>query len=319
MVFKKKRKNRRFARDHVLDVKMRVQHTRALRVRFAAATFTILLTLTVAGLALWRGSEWALEHWIYKNPAFNIHKVDVQTDGVIPLHQIRNWAGVKEGQNIWTVDLFRVRRDLETQPLIQSASVERVLPHTLRLRVVEREPIAQITGFYSPTPNVLRAVTYYLDDAGYVMPPLSAFDPSYPVAVAPESLPVLTGIMGTEMRPGKRVESAQIHAALQLVAAFSNSPMAGMVDLKKIDLSEPQVLHVTTFQGNDVTFPLHGLPKQLQRWRSVHDYAAQERKVIASLDLSVSNNIPARWQEEPVIVPVRPKPQHPSRYRKKNV
>ena len=38
---------------------------------------------------------------------------------------------VRTGQNLMALDLTRVQRDLEIQPPIQFAAVERVLPHTL--------------------------------------------------------------------------------------------------------------------------------------------------------------------------------------------
>src|SRR5258706_17506 len=65
-------------------------------------------------------------------------------DGVIAPAQLRHWAGVKTGENLLAVDLARVKRDLEMVSMVRSVAVERVLPHTLRLRVSEREPLAQI-------------------------------------------------------------------------------------------------------------------------------------------------------------------------------
>ncbi len=41
------------------------------------------------------------------------------------------------------LDLMRVKRDLEMQPPIQFVAVERVLPHTLKITITEREPVAQ--------------------------------------------------------------------------------------------------------------------------------------------------------------------------------
>ena len=81
---------------------------------------------------------------VYENKAFAIEEIDVQTDGVISVDQLRRWAGVKPEENLLALDLARVKRDLELVPLVQSVSVERILPHTLRIRVTEREPIAQV-------------------------------------------------------------------------------------------------------------------------------------------------------------------------------
>ena len=54
-------------------------------------------------------------------------------------------VGVKVGQNLLALDLARVKRDLEMVSAIRSATVERMAPHTLKLRVSEREPLAQFS------------------------------------------------------------------------------------------------------------------------------------------------------------------------------
>src|SRR5712692_6307859 len=138
MWLRKKKKNHRLESTNVLDVKLRSSETRRARARFA--TMSILIGLaTFFGLFLfWRGGEWALNRFLYENQAFAIHEIDVQTDGVIALEQLRRWSGVKLQDNLLALDLARVKRDLELAPAIKSVAVERDLPHTLRLRVTER-------------------------------------------------------------------------------------------------------------------------------------------------------------------------------------
>src|SRR5260370_23798635 len=101
-------------------------------------------------LLVWRRGEWMVRRFVYENLGFAIHQLDVQTDGAIALEQLRSWAGVKLEDNLFALDLARVQRDLELVSVIQRASVERVFPHTLRLRVMERTPIAQ---FILPPPS----------------------------------------------------------------------------------------------------------------------------------------------------------------------
>ena len=73
--------------------------------------------------------------------------------------------------------------------------------------------------------------------------------------------------------------------------------MAGLVDLKHIDVSAPDVLVVTTGQGSEVTFGLQDLDQQLRRWRGIFDLGQKLGKAVSVLDLSVTDNIPARWVE----------------------
>src|SRR6266403_1179433 len=141
MWFQRKPKNRRLGREQVLEVKLRSSVVRAARIRLAAIAFAVTFATVFSVYLAWRIGEWALDTLVYDNKAFAIQQIEVQTDGVIAVDQLRRWTGVKLGSNLLALDLASVKRNLELVPLIQSASVERILPHLLRVRVVEREPI----------------------------------------------------------------------------------------------------------------------------------------------------------------------------------
>jgi hypothetical protein len=129
----------------------------------------------------------------------------------------------------------------------------------------------------------------------------------------------LTGIPASELKPGRQVLSDQVRAALRLIEEFEQSPMFGIVDIQQIDLSTPDLLRMTTRQSNEVTFATHRLEGQLRRWRAIHDIGLTRGKIIATLDLSVSNHIPATWFEANSISLPKPKMNQPTRNRKKHV
>src|ERR1700685_3943262 len=110
-------------------------------------------------------------------------------------------------------------------------------------------------------------------------------------------LPVVTGLNVYQLQMGHRVGLLQAQAALQLIGAFKHSPMAGLVDLRRIDVSSPGVVIATTGQGGEITFALDNLDQQLRRWREIYDLGMSRNKMIASLDLAVENNVPVRWAE----------------------
>ncbi|PYK98093.1 MAG: hypothetical protein DME19_13855, partial [Verrucomicrobia bacterium] len=100
MWFKRKLKNRRLGRGHVLDVKLRTKEARAARLRLASAALGLALG-TVTGLyLLWRAGDWTLDRLVFKNDVFAIRELDIRTDGSIPIEQLRRWAGVNPGDNL---------------------------------------------------------------------------------------------------------------------------------------------------------------------------------------------------------------------------
>ena len=320
MWFKRKPKNRRLGREQVLDVKLRSSQVRAVRTRMGAIGLGAVFA-TVFGLYLaYRTGDWALNRLVYENKAFAVQELDVQTDGVISLDELRRWTGVKLGENLLALDLARVKRDLELVPLLQSVSIERILPHTLRICVTEREPIAQVNV---PRPrrggDGVELAVYQLDAEGYVMVPLEPRQRATPLNQQPDMLPVVCGINANDLQPGRRIGTPQVQAALRLIMAFQESPMAGLVDLRRIDVSSPEILIVTTGQGSEVTFGLSELDQQLRRWRDIFDLGQNMSKAIGTLDLAVTNNIPARWLEASAVPPAAPKSAKPLRPRKKHV
>ena len=317
MWFRRKQKNRRLGRDYVLDVRLRSSQVRAARARMAAIALGVVFATVFGVFLLWRAGEWTLNRLVYENKAFAIESIDIQSDGVIAADQLRRWAGVRPGQNLLSLDLARVKRDLELVSSIRSVSVERVLPHVLRIRVTERDPLAQVHLPRRRANGGIENAIYELDEDGYVMLPLEPRQCSAPPAQPPESLPVITIPNSLAVQPGRAIESRQVRAALQFLLAFERSPMGGRVDVQRIDTTEPEVLVVTNSDGSEITFRVNGFDESLRRWQRAFEFAQKNNRAIGTLDLAVTNNAPLHWLEASA-VPITP-PKSPRTSRKKHV
>jgi cell division protein FtsQ len=320
MWFRREQKNRRLKRGHdVLDVKLRSDQVRATRTRLASIALGVLFG-TVFGLYLfWRAGEWALDKFVYENSTFAIQSIEVQTDGVIAPEQLRRWTNVRLGANLIALDLASVKRNLELVSMIDSVSVERVLPRTLVVRVTERKPVAQVNVPVASASGQIAVAVFQLDINGFVMKPLDARLCVIPLSQMSAELPAITGVNVYQLQPGHRVESPQAQAALELIGAFDHSPMAGLVDLRHVDVSSPGVVVATTGQGAEITFALDNLEQQLARWRKIYDLGQSMNKAIASADLAVSNNVPVRWMTASISPAAAPKNFNPAKTRRKNV
>jgi cell division protein FtsQ len=313
-------KNRRLRRAHVLDVKLRSDQVRAARVRLGLMAFLLVAGPFFGLYLLWRVGEVALNVFVYQNADFAIQQVDVQTDGVIAPDQLRRWSGVRPGANLIALDLGAVKRNLELVSAIDSVSVERVLPRTLKIRVTERDPVAQVDIPRADGKGGLAVSVFQLDGDGMVMQPLDPRLCTVPLAQINPQLPVIAGLNAFQLQPGRRVELPQVQAALQLITAFGHSPMAGLVDLRRVDVSAPGVVTVTTGQGSVITFGLDDQDQQLRRWRQIYDLGLSQQKSIATADLAVANNVPVRWMMASAVPATgAPKAVKPSKNRRRNV
>ena len=322
MWFKREQnKNRRMHRHNVLDVKLRSDQVRATRMRLGVLLFLAVIGPFFGIYLLWRVGEVMLNAFVYENKDFAIQQVDVQTDGVIAPEQLRRWAGVKPGANLIALDLAAVKRNLELVSAVDSVSVERVLPRTLKIRVTERDPIAQVYVPRADGSSGIAVSVFQLDVDGVVMQPLEPRLCTVSLTQLNSQLPVISGMNAFQMQPGRRVELPQVQAALKLVSAFASSPMAGLVDLRRVDVSAPGIIIATTGQGSQITFGLENFELQLRRWREIYDYGKQANKGdIAAADLAVANNVPVRWMlASSAPVTTTPKTVKPSKTRRKNV
>lgn len=297
MWFQKKKHNKRHRRRNVLDVKLRSDQVRALRVRGVAVMMGVLFGTVFTLYVLWRSVDWALDRLVYQNRAFTIKVVDVSTDGEIAVDHLRRWSGVRPGHNLMALDLATIKANLELMPNIESVSVERLLPGTLRIRVAERDPIARVMLPRVDSNGRMILQAWLLDLDGTVMMPV---DPKYrasPGPLAIDDLPAITGVNPRALRLGRAANSSRLQAALEFIHSFNRSGLASQIQLRQVDLSKRGVLVATTDTGAQVTLECEAFDRQLGRWRRIRDEALRLHKVILTLDLAVRNNVPVRWVE----------------------
>src|SRR5258706_1673992 len=169
--FKANKNARRKEKRQSLSVKTRGNDHRARRVRFVATLFCFSLSLFLLVLLGWKGVAFVMREAIYTNPHLAIDQIDIETDGVLSPEKIREWARVKQGDNLLALDLSRLKRDLELHPLVESAAAEKILPRRLRISITERKPLAVVYLYYSGTTRLQTGLDrIYLDAAGMVIP-----------------------------------------------------------------------------------------------------------------------------------------------------
>lgn len=318
MMFRRKNRNRRFEQARILDVKLSSNHVRSARLRLVGLSLSLACGALVVVFVLWRGGEWLLDRLVYDNSAFAIRHFDLKTDGVMSDEYLQSCTGVKPDANLFVVDLNQVRRNLELVPWIKSAAVERILPDTLKIRLTERTPVAQFIAWQGQAGGGFLRFTNYFDAAGFVMLPLPR---QFRTSTAPpvDQLPEITGMAATEARPGRQTENPQVRAALRLIEEFDRSPMSGVVDITRIDVSTPEVLQCYTSQGAEATLPLENFGRQLNRWRLAWDHAREKGRFMAAIDLSITKNVPTRQVDAGSVNPPPAKKSKPSQIPRRHV
>ena len=306
MVLRAKRRNSKSGRKRLLSVKVQSQQARRERLRWLRSLSALVVAVAGIIAVCWQGGAFALNRLVYENESFSVRQLDYRTDGIISIGQLQKWAGVRAGDNLLRLDLLRIKRDIELAPRVKAASVERFLPDTLQVWVAERVPMAQVWAWQRDGAGVTDydCVRLQLDETGHVMSPIDGRSVVAPEKQAEWSLPVVSGIDLKKLKsltPGRLAGLPKLRAALGLIGEFRRSPLAGVVDLRVIDLSQPRILRVTTGDGGQVDLSTERLARQLNRWARIRAHGQKFGLAIETVDLSVTNNVPVRWMLSPTI------------------
>ena len=290
---RKRRANRRgHQRYTLLNVDLPIEKVRQQRLRWAFRVVGFVFGVFLIFMCVWHGGSWLMKAGFYQNDRFTVRIIDIRTSGLINPEQIRSWARIHEGENLFGMDLQRIKRDLEMVPQIKVAAVDRVLPKTLRLRVTERRPLAQVVAYKQYSEGRVQKYVYWLDTEGVVMPSVDRKQATGQASV--KWMPLIIGLNQADLMPGRPIQSQQLESALSLIKRFDLSPMAGLAHLRQIDISHRETLKVETWRGGQVTLSLNGIDRQLKRWRQLYDLGRKHNRAIFSVDLSIKNNLPVR-------------------------
>lgn len=80
------------------------------------------------------------------SPVLSVRSVQVQGVTVVSPQQVRDAAAIPAGTPLLQVDLGAAARRVAAIPRVATAQVDRTLPSGVRITVVERTPVAWVTG-----------------------------------------------------------------------------------------------------------------------------------------------------------------------------
>ena len=116
------------------------------RTRLVKFFVGLILILTVGGGLTWAGLAFKQrEQNIPMTPSSKpIERIIFDTDGVLPDIWLSKTIKLRPGMSMMEADIYELKKTLESDAQVKSASVERVFPSDLRIRVEERLPALRL-------------------------------------------------------------------------------------------------------------------------------------------------------------------------------
>jgi len=281
--------------QHLLDVKVRSRTASQHRNRRVLVGISKLALVLVIVVAIYFGARTAAKRFFLENPDYQLSTIEVQTDGTLQHDQILQTAGLREGVNIFAVNLARVHDRLQQLPQVDEVQVVRKLPGEIEIKITERKPVAWITGEKQVADPFASDAAFLVDARGVLMKEKKLL-PEY------LGLPLISGCANESLEPGKVVESFEAKAALELLRLSTRSFMQTRFQIREIDAAKGYCLIVTDKNHTRATFGFDNLDAQLQRLEQFLIYSDDSRRELETVNLLVQRNIPVTFTKPAVEV-----------------
>ena len=292
---RKKTRGRRPARKrrnrHLLEVTATAETTRRRRNQkiFLYAGEAIV----AAGLLAfaWLGIQALLNSQVFTNPKYGVRVVEVDTGGVMTREEALSRTGIKEGLNIFSLNLESAQRVLSSIPEVKDARIERILPDTVTIKIEGRRPVAWVAPRDTGAAPETMDVACVVDASGVMMKPEG-------FASGLSRLPVVYGVPTEQWRPGDTIEMRELRAALELLKLASERSNPEVV-LRAADVSKGWCIDAWGDPQTRYRFGLDNLPAQLVRLQLIMLQVAQTSRKIATANLIPEHNTPVTFQDDP--------------------
>ena len=276
--------------QHLLDVKVRSRKAVQYRNRKFFVVFSKVALVIALIAAIYIGARVAAKRFFIDNPDYKLSAIEVQTDGTLQREQILSVAELREGENIFRVNLARVHERLQELPQVDEVEIIRKLPAEIDIRIVERKPIGWITSEKQIADPFASDAAILVDARGVLMKEKKLL-PEY------LGLPLILGCASESLEAGKTVGSPEAKAALELLRLSTRSFMQTRFQIREIDVSKGYCLFVTDKNHSRVTFGFDNLDTQLQRLEQFLIYSDDAHHELATVNLLVQRNIPVTFQK----------------------
>jgi len=203
-----------------------------------------------------------------RNPHFELKNIEIHSDGRLPPSELAEYANLKTGINLFDIDFEALRTNLESIPSVESVRIQRKLPDTLVVDVVERVPVAQVDWKW-------RAAPFLVDRNGVVL----LATPSG------KALPLITGGRFDQLRPGEQINDAGVRYALDIISACDSMGLSSQMDFERFDLRYPDYINATLAGGIGARFPRHSASNKVVRLAATLQVARERGQRVKTVDL----------------------------------
>ncbi len=257
----------------------------------------LLLVVGLLAATVWSVRA-GLREFFIENDEFRLRHVDLESNGQMTAEHFGQITGLEPDSSIFALKLRELKGRLLQYSSIETAELSRRLPGTLRVRVVERKPIAWLEcrplGIVGRNP----VAGILLDKNGVCFPCDTWWEEKA------RFLPILlvSQVEEGDITLGKEIRHHHARRALELIK-LSQAELSGEGwSLPVIAVGNDYSLEAVTTTGVLVTFGMYDHKEQLDNLITLLRAPVREGESMAMVNLVPRRNIPVVFNERGSVV-----------------
>ncbi len=264
----------------------------------------LLVLLGLIGFGGYKG----VKHLFLGNEKYTLKHIEPHTNGKIGVDRIVEVTGIDRDANIFAIDTSDMRDALRDLPEVIDCNVERHLPDTLRIKIIERVPAVWIECAALGYPG--RRNGGVLADQGGITFPCEGT-----LWDAARDLPVIVvqQAKSDAFQHGSKMKHPEVIRALHLVKTFSSGKVRAQWLPERVVLINDYSMEAVCNDGSRAVFGMYDHERQLSDFITIRERTYKTEREVQHMNLIPSKNIPVIFAGTPVLVkPLRrPNPVNP--------
>lgn len=271
----------------MLNVRMRSATARRKRQRLLLGFSAVVIGLLLVCGTAWFAIGVVLDRFFFSNNAYTVSAVELELDGILTPEDFRGETGIREGENIFLLDIAAADRHLRGIPMVADVSIERLLPDRIRVVLVARDPVAWVSSGTDESAPYDASSMLLVDSSGVLMKPR---------LVSPDfhNLPVIHGVDTGGVIEGGALQNDDLKKAIALLDEASARP-GSLIRLRSLNISKGYCIDAITDQGVRVKFGRTGFDRQLEKLDRLLAHCRDTGRELESVNLVVEKNTPVKF------------------------
>jgi len=278
--------------QHLLEVKARGR-TEARkwmrRVTVITVRWTVVLVAIVA--IIW-GVNWGVQKLFWDNPEFALRHIEIEVAGSIPHDQIMQVSQLRTGVNLFSLDLGALERRVLAVPQVETVTIHRLPPDTMKIQVVERRPSAWLAGRADEGDPFTDENAYLIDANGVVLRQRASKPEHY-------HLPIIYGCDMEALVAGRETSQSHVLGALALLETANDLMLDTPFRIRSVDISRQYCYIVKDDRHAEITFAPERFADQFVKLRLLYAHVAETEAELGTVNLIPERNVPVTFVSSP--------------------